>query len=335
MLKTIESKTRQKNIPIWFMRQAGRYLPEYQKIAKNAPSFLEMCYNPEIVKEITLQPIERFNLDAAIIFSDILVIPDALGCKVTFTKDKGPELKEISSYQEINNISNSEILSHLSNVFQSIKEVRQCLHKDKALIGFAGGPWTVATYMIGRDKNFSKIKEMCYIKNRNLEKIIDKITEVTISYLIKQIESGVNVLQIFDSNAGVLSCEEFERWIINPTKEIISSVRKTYPDFPFIGFPKGAGVLYKKFTQETNVSVTSVDYSVPMSWAKENIPSIIQGNIDPYLLAYDKEGAISQAKKIINTMKEEPLIFNLGHGIIPSTPVENVQALVEFVKSIT
>ena len=189
--------------------------------------------------------------------------------------------------------------------------------------------------MIGRDKNFSKIREMSYTRNGNLEKIIDKITNVTTSYLTKQIESGVDILQIFDSNAGIVSSEEFEKWIINPTKKILSNIRAIYPDFPFIGFPKGAGVLYKEFTRKTNVSVTSVDYGIPISWAKRNIPSIIQGNIDPYLVAYDKEGAISQAKKIIKTMKEEPFIFNLGHGIIPSTPVENIQALVAAVKSNT
>ncbi|QGR02107.1 uroporphyrinogen decarboxylase [Ehrlichia ruminantium] len=332
MLKTIKSKSRQKSIPIWFMRQAGRYLPEYQEITKNAPSFLEMCYTPELVREITLQPIKRFNLDAAIIFSDILVIPDALGCKVTFTKDKGPEICEIASYKEINT-PEKEVLLHLDNVFKSIKEVRKILPANKALIGFAGGPWTIATYMIGRDKNFSKIREMSYTRDGNLEKIIEKVTEVTIAYLMKQIESGVDIIQIFDSNAGIVSSEEFERWIISPTKKIISSIRKTYPDFPFIGFPKGAGVLYKQFTEQTNVSVTSIDFNTPMSWARENIPSIIQGNLDPYLVAYDKNGTVSQAKKIVNIMKDKPFIFNLGHGIIPNTPIENIEALIEAVKS--
>ncbi|WP_044147451.1 uroporphyrinogen decarboxylase [Ehrlichia chaffeensis] len=333
MLKTITSRAKQKEIPVWFMRQAGRYLPEYRKVAEEAGSFLELCYTPELVKEVTLQPVRRFGLDAAIIFSDILVIPDALGCKVEFTKEKGPELQLISNHSEIS-VPEEAALDHLKNVFRGIKEVRKSLQRDKPLIGFAGAPWTIASYMIGRDKNFSKIREMCYSQTKNLEKIVEKITKVTTLYLIKQIESGVDIIQIFDSNAGIVPAGEFKKWIIDPTKEIVSSIRKLYPEFPIIGFPKGAGVMYKQFSEETEVSVTSVDYNTPMSWAKSNIPSVLQGNIDPYLVAYDKSKAISQTKELINIMKDKPFIFNLGHGVIPSTPIANIEALVDTIKSV-
>ena len=332
MLKTIASKARQQGIPVWFMRQAGRYLPEYHEVAKKAVGFLELCYTPDLVKEITMQPVRRFGLDAAIIFSDILVIPDALGCKVEFTKEAGPSLQPISSYKEID-VPEKAVLGHLKNVFEGIKEVRKSLQKSKPLIGFAGAPWTVASYMIGRDKNFSKIREMSYLQDAELEKIINKITKVTISYLIKQIESGVDIIQIFDSNAGIVPANEFRKWIINPAKEIVSSIRKSYPEFPIIGFPKGAGIMYKQFSEETGVSVTSIDYNVPISWAKDNISSILQGNIDPYLVAYDKNKAISQTKDLINMMEDRPFIFNLGHGIIPSTPIANIEALIETVRS--
>ena len=331
MLKTIAGKLRQKGVPVWFMRQAGRYLPEYHSVAGRASNFLELCYTPELVREITLQPVERFGLDAAIIFSDILVIPDALGCKVKFTKDKGPEIDPISIYEEID-MPEEKVLDHLKNVFCGIRYVRESLQKDKVLIGFAGAPWTVASYMIGKDKNFSRIKEMSYSQEKVLEKIIEKITKITILYLIKQIESGVNVIQIFDSSAGIVSAEKFKKWIINPTKEIVSSIHKIYPKFPIIGFPKGAGVMYKQFSIETKVTVTSIDYNVPILWAKENIQSVIQGNIDPYLVAYNKEEAIAETRNIINIMKGKPFIFNLGHGIIPSTPVENIEAIVKLVK---
>ncbi|KJV63531.1 MULTISPECIES: uroporphyrinogen decarboxylase [Ehrlichia] len=332
MLRTITSRSKQKKVPIWFMRQAGRYLPEYHEVTKNTGSFLELCYTPELVKEVTLQPIKRFGLDAAIIFSDILVIPDALGCRVRFTKEDGPKLQSISSYEEIN-IPEGAVLDHLKNVFKGIEEVKRSLQKDIPLIGFAGAPWTIASYMIGRDKNFSKIREMCYSQGRNLEKIIEKTTEVTISYLKQQIESGVDIIQIFDSNAGIVSASEFKKWIIDPTKKIVSSIRESYPEFPIIGFPKGAGIMYKQFSEETKVSVTSIDYNIPISWAKNNIPSILQGNIDPYLVAYDKDKAVSQTRDLINTMKDEPFIFNLGHGIIPSTPIANIEALIEIVRS--
>ncbi|WDM85392.1 uroporphyrinogen decarboxylase [Ehrlichia sp. JZT12] len=331
MLKTITSSSKQREVPVWFMRQAGRYLPEYHDVMGKVSGFLELCYTPDLVKEVTLQPVKRFGLDAAIIFSDILVIPDALGCKVKFTKDKGPEIDPISSYKEID-ATEEKALEHLKSIFQSIKDVKEVLQKDKSLIGFAGAPWTIASYITGREKNFSKIREMSYSQEENLEKIIDKITKVTISYLIKQIESGVDIIQIFDSNAGIVSAKEFKKWIINPTKEIVESIHKVYPKFPIIGFPKGAGVMYKQFSVETGVTVTSIDHNIPISWAKDNIPTVIQGNIDPYLVAYNKDKAISEARNLINIMNDKPFIFNLGHGIIPSTPVENIEAIVNLIK---
>ncbi|KJV69371.1 uroporphyrinogen decarboxylase [Candidatus Neoehrlichia lotoris str. RAC413] len=331
MLKTITNKKRQERIPIWFMRQAGRYLPEYKKI-RQEHDFMEICYNSKLIQELTMQPIERFDLDAAIIFSDIMVIPDILGCKVEFIKDFGPKLKTISHYLEINPIENAT--EKLEPIFNGIKRVKKLLHKNKSLIGFAGSPWTVATYMIGKENNFSKIKKMCYFDENNLENIINKITKLTIFYLIQQIKSGVDIIQLFDSHAGILTPKLFNKWVIEPTKKIVSHIRKEYPNIPIIGFPKGSGIMYKNFSEETGVSVTSIDYTIPITWARDNIKTVIQGNLDPFLLAYNKNNMLKEVEKIIKDSNNIPLIFNLGHGILPDTPIENIESMIEAVKKL-
>lgn len=317
-------------VPIWLMRQAGRSLPEYRKAVENMNNFMEICYSTNLVTELTLQPITRFDMDAAIIFSDILIIADILGCNVNFIRGMGPIIRPIESAKELKSLQGIE--SNTLPILNAIKEVRSQLPEEKSLIGFAGGPWTVSSYIIegGGSKTFSKVLNFCPLA---LEEIIKKITEATIIYLINQIEFGADVIQLFDSNAGVLKGKLFERYIIKPTKEIVSAIKSRFPNFPIIGFPRSAENLYTDYCEQTGVSAVSIDYNVPIEWAKENLKIPLQGNLNPSLLAYNKSEAIEEAKRIIDCFRGLPFIFNLGHGVLPDTPVENIAALVDLVRN--
>lgn len=312
------------------MRQAGRSLPEYRKAVENMNNFMEICYNTDLVTELTLQPVTRFDVDAAIIFSDILIIADVLGCDVNFVRGVGPIIKPVESPKELN--GPQEIETKTLPILNAIEKVRSQLPKEKSLIGFAGGPWTVASYIIegGSSKTFSKVLNLypSYLKD-----IIERITEATIIYLIKQIEFGADVIQLFDSNAGALSEPLFKEYVIEPTKRIILAIKDRFSDFPIIGFPRSAGNLYKDYCEQTGVSAVSIDYNVPIKWAKANLKIPLQGNLAPNLLAYSKTEAIKEAKRIIDCFRDLPFIFNLGHGVLPDTPVENIAALVNLVKS--
>ncbi|MFV9838430.1 MAG: uroporphyrinogen decarboxylase [Aaplasma endosymbiont of Hyalomma asiaticum] len=329
ILKTLVEQKKQDTVPIWFMRQAGRYLPEYQEVMKDKNDFLEVCYSPELVEELTLQPINRFNLDAAIIFSDIMVIPDALGFKVEFIRGVGPKISNC----EIKDARTVDFLEKLNPVFESIKRVRNVLPRSKSLIGFAGAPWTTATYILGKSKKITDLIVSHRSGKRNVSELIQLITEFTITYLDKQIESGADILQIFDSNASGLPVDMFREFIIAPTKKIVSELKKKHPLVPIIGFPKGAGSLYIEYSMATSVDATSADYSVPIEWISNNICGVVQGNLDPYLLAYDIDSALKDASVIMRSCANKPFIFNLGHGVLPITPVENVANLVDFVRN--
>lgn len=328
--RTISEGRQDKETPIWLMRQAGRSLPEYREAVKNVSNFIEMCYSTDLVVELTLQPIARFNMDAAIIFSDILIVADALGCDVNFMRGVGPVIRPVEDFEELR--SPQEIEAKTLPILNAIKGVRGRLPEEKSLIGFAGGPWTVASYIIegGSSKTFSKVLSFCSL---SLEKIIERITEATIIYLIKQIEFGADVVQLFDSNAGVLSKELFKKYVIEPTEKITLAIKNRFPDFPIIGFPRSAGSFYKDYCDQTGISAVSIDYDVPIEWAKENLKVPLQGNLNPSLLAYDKAKAIEEAKRIIDCFRDLPFIFNLGHGVLPDTPVENIAALVDLAKS--
>ncbi|MGL9759250.1 MAG: uroporphyrinogen decarboxylase [Wolbachia sp.] len=319
-----------KKAPIWLMRQAGRSLPEYRKAVENMSNFMEICYNADLVTELTLQPVTRFDMDAAIIFSDILVIADVLGCNVDFLRNVGPRIKPIESPKELK--SPQDIETKILPVLNAIKKVKGQLSKEKPLIGFAGGPWTVASYIIegGSSKTFSKVLNFC---PSSLKETIEQITEATIIYLIKQIEFGADVIQLFDSNAGALSEPLFKEYVIEPTKRIVLAIKDRFPDFPIIGFPRSAGNLYKNYCEQTGVSAISIDYNVPIEWARANLKIPLQGNLDPNLLAYNKMEAIKEAKRIIDCFRGLPFIFNLGHGVLPDTPVENIAALVDLVRN--
>lgn len=320
-------------VPIWLMRQAGRYLEEYRQVRATTSSFLEFCYNPEKAAEVTLQPIRRFNFDAAIIFSDILVIPDALGVKVSFQAGEGPILQKISA-KDIDNLKYNP--KTLAPVYEAIRKVRSSLPPEKSLIGFAGSPWTLSTYMVegGGSKDFHNVKSWAYSDSKSFEKLIYILADSVVEHAIAQIEAGVNVFQLFDSWAGsVAAGGEFTKWVIEPTAYIVSKIKAKYPNVPIIGFPRGAGVSYIEYAAKTGVDAISVDYNMPIEWVAKNIDIAVQGNLDPVLLKNNKDQALVQAEKILSTMRGRKFIFNLGHGILPETPIENVQALVDLVRN--
>lgn len=322
--------------PFWFMRQAGRYLPEYRELRVQAGSFLDLCYNPELATEVTLQPIKRFGMDGAILFSDILVLPHALGAHVRFEQGEGPIVEKILTQTRINQLTPNQIEAHCAPVFETIVRVKKALPTSTTLLGFAGAPWTVACYMIeGKgSKDFASVRQFSYEKPELFSQILSILTDATITYLSKQIESGVDAVQLFDSWAGVLTPEQFERYVIAPNKKIISTLKQKYPKTALLCFPRGAGVMLSAFAEHVPCDAISIDTMMPLSFAKTAAPKkTLQGNLDPLLLASDKDGALKAAKNILDTMKNEPFIFNLGHGMVPHTPIENVEALCHLIKN--
>lgn len=310
------------------MRQAGRYLPEYIQMSRNH-TFFQMCDSPEIAAEITMQPIKRFDFDAAIIFSDILVLPRALGCNIEVKKDIGPVIETIDKVESLNY---DEFAKKISGTLDAIRITRGLLSKEKKLIGFAGGPWTIALYIIeGKwDKTFLKTKSFINKRYSDFKNIIDILTDATISYLKKQIECGADIIQIFESFASAASFTEFEEFIIEPTKKIVSSI-----DVPVIGFPKGAGASYLNYVRDTSVDIISTDYSLSLDWIVQNLQqyATIQGNLDPYLLAFNKDKALYQTGKILDSLSGEDFIFNLGHGIYKETPIANIESVLDKIRS--
>ena len=295
-----------------------------------------MCYTPELAAEVTLQPITRFHMDAAILFSDILVIPDALGAKVAFEEGKGPLVETITTEEELKKLSVSQVLSFLSPVFEAIAKIKSKLPSDVALIGFAGSPWTVATYMVeGKtSKNFEKVRQLAYKDPVFFEKLIGILVEATSLYLIEQIKTGAEIVQLFDSWSGILPENQFERWVIQPTKQVVANVKKVFPDIPIIGFPKGAGIQSLAYIEKTGVDALGVDYTQPLDWVKKSLQTRlpVQGNLDPVLLATDEKAMEFQVKQILDTLAPGKFIFNLGHGILPHTPISHVEKLVKLVR---
>jgi len=322
-------------LPIWFMRQAGRYLPEYKEIRKKAGSFLDLCYNSDFAAEVTMQPIRRFSFDAAIIFADILVLPHALGWSVTFDEGIGPVLRQFKSEEDFIYLNNNPI-DKFSCIYKSISKVRAALPHDTSLIGFAGSPWTVMSYMLeGKGKqDFSVSKRFLY-QNRNLAlTLVNLISDNTVIYLLGQIQAGADVVQLFDSWSGMLNGREYEDFIIKPTKKIVSEIKKIYPEIPIIGFPKGSGFNYEHYIDSTKIDGVSVDQFTPVSqmnsWKQK---LVVQGNFDPVLLLTDQKSIATKADEILSILSGKNFIFNLGHGILPTTPPENVEFLVNYVRN--
>ncbi len=319
--------------PFWLMRQAGRYLPEYRETRANAGSFLDLCYNPKLAEEVTLQPLRRYNMDAAILFADILLIPDALGQPLAYKEGEGPVLDAITSAKELSSLSFDNLHTRLGPVYETVNRLSASLPSECTLIGFAGAPWTVATYMVeGRgSKDYVNIKKWIYSDPDGFQHLMDMLVHSTTEYLLKQIEAGAEVVQIFDTWAGVLPDQEFDKWVIEPTRRIIEAIRATYADFPIIGFPKGAGGNLSSFVKKTGVTAVSLDTAAPLDWAVREIqPHVaVQGNLDPILLVTGGQAMVDRIHHILETLSGGSHIFNLGHGIIPQTPPENVALLAE------
>lgn len=322
--------------PVWLMRQAGRYLPEYRETRKQAGSFLDLCYNPELAHRVTMQPIERFGFDAAILFSDILVIPDALGQKVSFVEGQGPVLEPLEDRQAILALKREGVLEHLAPVFETVSKIRLSLDSRTALIGFCGAPWTVATYMIGGrgSPDQAAARSMAYREPETFQILIDLLVDVSADYLLAQVNAGAQVLQVFDSWAGNLPEDEFMRWCVEANRKIVEKVRAVRDDIPIIGFPRGAGPLYRAFVSETGVNGVSCDTSLPLSFIRDELqPHVtVQGNLDPLLLVAGGEALDRRIDEICDCLGAGPFIFNLGHGIVPQTPPEHVARLVERIR---
>jgi uroporphyrinogen decarboxylase len=327
--------------PIWLMRQAGRYLPEYRQTRSKAGSFLDLVYNSDLACEVTMQPIRRYQFDAAILFADILVIPQALGQKLWFEENKGPCLTPIENKADFKKLSLNDLNKTLSPIYETIKKIRQELQKEgfeqTALIGFAGAPWTIACYMIegGSSKNFEKVRTLAYEQPEFFSELIELITQATIFYLEKQIEAGAEIVQIFDSWAGVLEETQFYKWCIEPTKKIVKALAMTNANVPVIGFPKGAGALYKPYVQQTAIQGVGVDYQLPLAYIREELQPIctVQGNLDPLCLVAGGENQDIAIDRIVDMLSSGPFIFNLGHGIVKQTPPEHVERLVQKIRN--
>ncbi len=321
--------------PVWFMRQAGRYLPEYRELRAQKGGFLDMAFDPAAACEITMQPIRRYGLDAAIIFSDILTVPMALGQSLDFVQGEGPKLGEL-------NVSalNYSNFSQLNAVYEAITKTKNALQSEgfgnTALIGFCGAPWTVATYMVegGSSKDFMKTKRMMIEHPDAFNSLMNILIEASATYLIEQINAGAEAVQIFDSWSGVLDAHSFKRWSVKPTQQIVELVRAAHPHTPIIGFPKGAGQKVLNYAQSTGVTALGIDQTLPTDWVARTLQPVlpVQGNLDPAYLLAGGDAMIMAAEQIIGDLKNGAYVFNLGHGVNKETPPENVEALVNFVK---
>lgn len=322
--------------PIWLMRQAGRYLPEYRETRAKAGSFLELCYNPDLAAEVTLQPIRRFGFDAAILFADILLLPQALGQGLAFKENEGPVLDAIRTSGELARLNPQGIHKQLGPVYEAVSRIKAALPPDCALIGFAGAPWTVATYMLeGRgSSDHAAAKTWAFGNPGGLGTLMDILVEATGEYLERQVQAGAEAVQIFDTWAGVLPEQEFRRFCIDPVRRIIARLKAKYPHLPVIAFPRGAGALYDSYAAATGADAVGMDYTVPLGWARDHLWSktVVQGNLDPRLLVVGGTALAEAVHRLLRTFPQQRYIFNLGHGIVPETPVRHVEELVRLVK---
>jgi len=327
---------RQKIPPIWMMRQAGRYLPEYRNVRQQAGSFLDLCFNPKLAAEVTLQPVRRFQFDAAILFSDILVIPQALGQSVSFEAGEGPRLQPLEDLGGLAALHAEADQAILAPVYETIGLVKAALAPDTALIGFCGAPWTVATYMIaGRGTpDQAPARTFAYRQPEVFAQLIDILTRASVSYLVRQFQAGVDVVQIFDTWAGVLPPEEFDRWCIQPAQRIVTEVRRQIPGAKIIGFPRGAGTALTRYVEQVPLNAVGLDWTIDRTFARERIQSrvAVQGNLDPLALLAGGPALDRAVDAILEAFGGGPFIFNLGHGILPETPIAHVEQMVKRVR---
>ncbi|MBF9022135.1 uroporphyrinogen decarboxylase [Rhodobacterales bacterium FZCC0069] len=323
--------------PVWLMRQAGRYLPEYRVTRAQAGDFLSLCYTPDLAAEVTLQPIRRYGFDAAILFADILLIPDALGADLWFVTGEGPRLSTITGPDGLKPLKGKDdIHDHLAPVYETVKILSQELPSETTLIGFAGAPWTVATYMIaGRGTpDQAPAHKLRQEDPATFDALINLLTDATIEYLSKQVEAGAEVVKIFDSWAGSLKGEAFDRYALEPAKKITQKMKQRFPGLPVIAFPREAGDKYIGFAKAVGADCLALDTSVDATWAAQHLQKdgCVQGNLDPKLMITGGDALRQEARRIVDALKNGPHIFNLGHGITPEADPENVHVLLEEIR---
>jgi uroporphyrinogen decarboxylase len=315
--------------PVWFMRQAGRYLPEYLALRQRAGSFLDLCFTPALAAEATLQPIRRFGFDAAILFSDILVVPHALGRTVTFEAGEGPRLEPLDDAAKLNALATDADESVFAPVYEAVRQVKRALPANVALLGFCGAPWTVATYMIaGRGTpDQAPARLMAYREREAFARMIDILVATSSRYLVEQLRAGADAVQIFDTWAGVLPPSEFARWCVAPVRRIIANVRADIPDAKIIGFPRGAGASLESYVESVPVNAVSIDWTAEPAFVRERVQSkvAVQGNLDPLVLLAGGAPLDRAVDDILENFRQGPFIFNLGHGILPETPIAHVE----------
>lgn len=334
LLNTLRGENSSKR-PIWLMRQAGRYLPEYRELRARKGGFLALVYDTDAAAEITLQPIRRFGFDGAILFSDILIVPYAMGQDLEFLAGEGPKLSPRLVDHALSGLQ--AVPERLSPIYETVRKVRASLPVDKTMLGFAGSPWTVATYMVAGEgsRDHHDTRAMAYRDPGAFAAIIDAIARVTVEYLCGQIEAGAEAVQLFDSWAGSLAPAQFERWVIAPTAAIVAMVKARHPEVPIIGFPKGAGEKLAAYARETGVDAVGVDETIDPLWAAAALPEAmpVQGNLDPLLLLAGGNDLDEQARRVLDAFAGRPHLFNLGHGIGQHTPIANVERLLATVRS--
>ena len=333
LLETLHGRANTRR-PVWLMRQAGRYLAEYRELRAQKGGFLELVHDSEAAAEVTLQPVRRFGFDGAILFSDILVIPHALGQDLAFLAGEGPKLSPPLVDKTLESLQ--KVPERLDPVYRTVELVRAQLSDEVTLLGFAGSPWTVATYMIAGEgsRDQHQARAMAYRDPQAVQAIMDSIIELSVEYLARQIESGAEAVQLFDSWAGSLAPSEFERWVIAPNARIVAELKQRHPNVPIIGFPKGAGAKLPAYARETGVDAVGLDETVEPRWAAAALPAgmPVQGNFDPLLLLAGGERLEAEALAILDAFADRPHVFNLGHGIDKETPVAHVERLLAAVR---
>lgn len=333
LLDTLNGK-HSSQVPLWLMRQAGRYLPEYRELRERKGGFLAMAYDSEAACEITLQPIDRFGFDGAILFSDILIVPHALGQHLEFQAGEGPKLSPRLIDASLDELARAP--ERYEPIYQTVRLCRQRLPEGVTMLGFAGSPWTVATYMVAGEgsRDQHEARALAYRDPAALQAIIDAVVEQTITYLSGQIAAGAEAVQLFDSWAGSLAPDEFERWVIAPNAQIVAALAEIHPDTPVIGFPKGSGEKLPAYARETGVGAVGVDETLDPVWVARELPEgmAVQGNLDPLLLLAGSGELEKRVQTILEAFAERPHVFNLGHGIDRHTPIEHVERLIAAVR---
>lgn len=321
--------------PIWLMRQAGRYLPEYRELREKKGGFLALVYDTDAAAEITLQPVHRFGFDGAILFSDILIVPYAMGQDLQFLAGEGPKLTPRLVDHALHALA--PVPGRLSPIYETVRKVRAALGADRTMLGFAGSPWTVATYMVAGEgsRDQHETRAMAYRDPAAFQAIIDAVIAVTAEYLCGQIEAGAEAVQLFDSWAGSLAPAQFEKWVIAPNARLVEQVRARHPETPIIGFPKGAGEKLAAYARETGVDAVGIDETIDPRWAARELPENlpVQGNLDPLLLLSGGQELERQALEVLDAFAGRPHVFNLGHGIGQHTPIAHVEQLLSVVRS--